>query len=123
MYVYIYIFIHLYIYIYILYGQKNKEADKLATKREAYLKNKAEWQVKIDARKLAVAEWDRVWATNPDWKEMMPPRPRFLRFVYLDESYVNKNHSLGHTWYDPNDEVGAAVFMKSGKGERLVSYS
>ena len=95
MYVYIYIFIHLYIYIYILYGQKNKEADKLATKHEAYLKHKAEWQVKTDARKLAVAEWDRLWATNPDWKLMMPPRPRFLRFVHLNKSYVNKNHSLG----------------------------
>ena len=94
------------------------EGDRLATARETYLKDKAAWQVLIDARELEVSEWDRL----PEAMKLFRPlRPKFLRFVYLDESYVNKNHSLGYTWYDPNDEVGAAVFMKSGKGERLVS--
>ncbi len=98
--------------------QKNKEQKKLADKRENYLKEKAEWQVKIDARNLEIAEWDRLSAEGGHM--LLPPRPKYLRFVYLDESYVNKNHSLGYTWFDPTDEYGAAVFMKSGKGERLV---
>ena len=43
-----------------------------------------------------------------------------LLFVYIDESYVHRNASLGYTWYDPEDEVKAAVTMKGGKGERLI---
>ena len=47
-------------------------------------------------------------------------RPEQLMFLFLDESYVNRNHSLGSTWYHPDDIEGAAVCMSSGKGERLV---
>ena len=64
---------------------------------------------------------------NPDYDESIlkegyngPLRPRHLVFVFLDESYVNRNHSLGSTWYHPDDVEGAAVCMSSGKGERLV---
>lgn len=43
----------------------------------------------------------------------------FLRpEVYLDESYVNKNHSNQLTWYW--DEDGSEVNKPSGKGERLI---
>lgn len=38
--------------------------------------------------------------------------------VYLDESYVNKNHSNQLTWYW--DEDGPEVNKPSGKGERLI---
>lgn len=38
--------------------------------------------------------------------------------VYLDESYVNKNHSNQFTWYW--DEDGPDVNKPSGKGERLI---
>ena len=41
-------------------------------------------------------------------------------FMYLDESYVNKNHCMGQTWYHEDDEYGAAGNIPSGKGERLV---
>ena len=47
-------------------------------------------------------------------------KPRQLVLVYIDESYVHKNASLGYTWYDPEDDVKAAVTMKGGKGERLI---
>ncbi|ETR67987.1 MAG: hypothetical protein OMM_04837 [Candidatus Magnetoglobus multicellularis str. Araruama] len=38
--------------------------------------------------------------------------------VYLDETYVNKNHSNHFTWYF--DEDGANVNKPSGKGQRLI---
>lgn len=38
--------------------------------------------------------------------------------VYLDESYVNKNHSNDFTWYSGED--GPWVQKPTGKGERLV---
>ena len=38
--------------------------------------------------------------------------------VFLDESYVNKNHSNDFTWYSGED--GAWVQKPTGKGERLI---
>lgn len=38
--------------------------------------------------------------------------------VYLDETYVNKNHSCGFTWYF--DEDGPSVNKPSGVGPRLI---
>ena len=38
--------------------------------------------------------------------------------VYLDESYVNKNHSNDFTWYSGED--GPCVQKPTGKGDRLV---
>ena len=38
--------------------------------------------------------------------------------VYLDESYVNKNHSNDFIWYSDID--GPWVQKPSGKGERLI---
>jgi transposase len=38
--------------------------------------------------------------------------------VYLDESYVNKNHSNDYIWY--SEEDGPWVQKPTGKGERLI---
>ena len=38
--------------------------------------------------------------------------------VYLDETYVNKNHSNDYIWY--SDEDGPWVQKPTGKGERLI---
>lgn len=38
--------------------------------------------------------------------------------IYLDESYVNKNHSNDFMWY--SDEDGPWVQKPTGKGERLI---
>ncbi len=38
--------------------------------------------------------------------------------VYLDESYVNKNHSNDYTWYFGED--GPWLQKPTGKGERLI---
>jgi len=43
-----------------------------------------------------------------------PLRPE----VYLDESYVNKNHSNDFTWY--SGEEGSWIQKPTGKGERLI---
>jgi len=83
------------------------------------LKDKATWQIAIDARKKEIAEYDAKPASGEHGSDPTP-RPRDLKFVFIDESYVNNNHSLGYTWYDEEHLVGPAVFMNSGKGERLV---
>jgi len=38
--------------------------------------------------------------------------------IYLDESYVNKNHSNDFTWY--SDEDGPWIQKPAGKGERII---
>ena len=38
--------------------------------------------------------------------------------IYLDESYVNKNHSNDFTWY--SEEDGPWIQKPTGKGERLI---
>lgn len=38
--------------------------------------------------------------------------------VYLDESYINKNHSSDNTWYFEED--GIILGKPTGKGERLI---
>ena len=38
--------------------------------------------------------------------------------VYLDESYINKNHSNDYTWYSSED--GPLIQKPTGKGERLI---
>jgi len=47
-------------------------------------------------------------------KDLATTRPE----VYLDESYVNKNHSNDFIWY--SDEDGPWVQKPTGKGERLI---
>ncbi len=43
-----------------------------------------------------------------------PIRPE----VYLDESYINKNHSNDNTWYFEED--GIVIGKPTGKGDRLI---
>ena len=38
--------------------------------------------------------------------------------VYLDESYINKNHSNDNTWY--SEEDGIIIGKPTGKGDRLI---
>lgn len=38
--------------------------------------------------------------------------------VYLDESYINKNHSNDNTWY--SEEDGVIIGKPTGKGDRLI---
>ena len=83
------------------------------------MKDKATWQIAIDARKKEIAEYDAKLASGELGSDPTP-RPRDLKFVFIDESYVNRNHSMGYTWFDKEHPVGPAVFMNSGKGERLV---
>lgn len=94
-----------------------KENEQNSRKRGIYLKRRAEWMHAIEERKREIAEWDREMEVG---HHQIRPRPRELLFLYLNESYVNKNHSIGMTWYHEDDDIGSAVNMPSGKGERLV---
>jgi len=43
---------------------------------------------------------------------------RYARKCYIDETYVNVNHSTARTWYDV--EEGPWVQKPAGKGPRLI---
>jgi len=71
--------------------QRFKEKDHVVVARQRYLR-----------RKIA----------NRQGKETVRPE------VYLDESYVNKNHSNDFVWYYNDD--GPWIQKPTGKGERLI---
>jgi transposase len=71
--------------------QRFKEKDHVVTARQRYLR-----------RKIA----------NRKGKGTVRPE------VYLDESYVNKNHSNDFVWY--YDDDGPWIQKPTGKGERLI---
>lgn len=75
-------------------SQHLKEKDHVIAARRRYLRKKRN---------------NRVSETNAD-----TVRPE----VYLDESYVNKNHSNDFIWYSGED--GHWVQKPTGKGERLI---
>jgi len=71
--------------------QRFKEKDHVVVARQRYLR-----------RKIA----------NRKGKDTVHPE------VYLDESYVNKNHSNDFVWY--YDDDGPWIQKPTGKGERLI---
>lgn len=71
--------------------QRFKEKDHVVAARQRYLR-----------RKIA----------NRKGKDTIRPE------VYLDESYVNKNHSSDFVWY--YDDDGPWIQKPTGKGERLI---
>ncbi|SEH07569.1 transposase [Candidatus Venteria ishoeyi] len=73
--------------------QHLKEKDYIVVARQHYLR-------KIKANR-----------TTSDGKIIRPE-------VYLDESYVNKNHSNDFVWYSSDD--GSLIQKPTGKGERLI---
>jgi transposase len=75
-------------------SQHLKEKDHVIAARQRYLRKKRENR-------------------SPE-REIDTIRPE----VYLDESYINKNHSNDFIWY--SDEDGPWVQKPTGKGERLI---
>lgn len=71
--------------------QRFKEKDHVVVARQRYLRKKI---------------------ANRKGKGMVRPE------VYLDESYVNKNHSNDFVWY--SDDDGPLIQKPTGKGERLI---
>jgi len=69
-----------------------KESDRIINMRRQYLRQKR---------------------SNRDEKNQLI-RPE----VYLDESYINKNHSNDNTWY--YEEDGIIIGKPTGKGDRLI---
>ena len=69
-----------------------KESDRIVIMRRQYLRSKRSNRD------------DKGWPTQSE--------------VYLDESYINKNHSNDNTWYFEED--GLIIGKPTGKGERLI---
>jgi len=69
-----------------------KETERIIIKRRQYLRQKLENR-------------------NPDGTTICPE-------IYLDESYINKNHSRDDTWYSSEDSP--TISKPTGKGERLI---
>jgi hypothetical protein len=94
-----------------------KECAEVVHKRERYILERHRYKKLIEKRDALIAEWDTVQRMGPHELEK---RPKELLFVYLDESYVNRNHSLGFTWYHPDEDTASAVNQPAGKGERFI---
>jgi transposase len=77
-------------------SQHLKEKDHVVAARQRYLRKKI--------RNRASDQSDNIETIRPE--------------VYLDESYVNKNHSNDYIWYYGED--GPWVQKPTGKGERLI---
>ena len=75
-------------------SQHLKEKDHVIAARQRYLREKI--------------------CNRANENDKSPPRPE----VYLDETYVNKNHSNDFIWYYGED--GPWVQKPTGKGERLI---
>ena len=64
--------------------------------------------------------WRHAYALNVLVSKHMPLDPGVLRVhVYMDESYINKNHKRDMTWYHVDEARPGEIGGKSGKGERL----
>jgi hypothetical protein len=99
-----------------LFGKTKKlllrrESDRITKLRRQYLQRRVLQDVEISERNSSMV-------IHSDGVE--GPNQRQLCYLYLDKSYVNRNHSRGETWYHPEDEYGCATNLPSGKGERLV---
>ena len=90
----------------------HKESDRITARRHNYLRNRQD----IDRR---IKERDE---DNERFKSsgQEGPHNRRMVYIYLDESYVHRNHSRGFSWFNLADDLLATVRGKSGKGERMV---
>ena len=89
-----------------------KEGPRIRAKRRIYLMERELYDAKIAINKKKRRDWINTRHCGPVEPELI--------YIYLDESYVNRNHCLGNTWYHPDDKYGSAANIPSGKGERLV---
>ena len=96
----------------------HKESERVTELRRRYLRNRMEWDTRMEGRRAALEEELKIF--EEAGAPVEGARQRRLVYVYLDESYVNRNHSRGFTWYHVDDVTGAAVHAAAGKGERLV---
>lgn len=99
-----------------LFGKTKKlllrrESDRITALRREYLKSRLSHDAIIAKRRLG-------FVNHAEGIE--GPNERQICYLYLDESYVNRNHCRGETWYHPEDQYGCACNLPSGKGERLV---
>lgn len=86
-----------------------RELARVVRKRNIYLKRNRDIDEEIAQRDAELAD-----------PHFIGPKRRRLVKVYIDESYVNVNHSLGYSWYHITDDLGNARNLPSGKGRRLV---
>ena len=98
-----------------LFGKTKKlllrrESDRITALRRKYLKTRIIHDGIIDKRKKSFVD-------HADG--VRGPNQREFCYLYLDESYVNRNHCRGETWFHPEDQYGCACNLPSGKVERL----
>lgn len=88
-----------------------RESERITHLRRQYLQRRVLQDEEIRQRKMSMVDHS---------EGVEGPNQRILCYLYLDESYCNRNHTRGFTWYHPTDAYGSACNLPSGKGERLV---
>ncbi|XP_064120247.1 uncharacterized protein LOC135224853 [Macrobrachium nipponense] len=75
----------------------------------------------VNGRKFLLEKNDVASARTKFLREMKAlKRSGYDSFVYLDETWINQNHTVRKCWIDPNSEKPTGIKPPTGKGSRLI---
>lgn len=75
---------------------------------------------KVDGRKFLIEKCDVVAARVIFLREMRHLKQSFKNIVYLDETWVNQNYTVGKCWQDTASQHATGIQPPTGKGSRLI---
>ncbi|XP_068250360.1 uncharacterized protein [Palaemon carinicauda] len=76
---------------------------------------------KVNGRKFLLERKDVASARTKFLREMKALKTSgYKSFVYLDETWINQNHTVGKCWIDINSENATGIKPPTGKGSRLI---
>lgn len=75
---------------------------------------------KIDGRKFLMERNDVVAARKRFLREIRQLKKSTRNVVYLDETWVNQNYTVGRCWIDSDSKQANGIKQPTGKGSRLI---
>lgn len=75
---------------------------------------------KIDGRKFLMERSDVALTRTRFLRQMRQCKQSFENYVYLDETWVNQNYTVGKCWIDTSSDKATGVNPPTGKGSRLI---
>ncbi|XP_064100794.1 uncharacterized protein LOC135211413 [Macrobrachium nipponense] len=75
---------------------------------------------KLDGRKFLMERYDVQCLRTRFLEKMQNVRENGRNVIYLDETWVNQNYTVGKCWKDNKCENASGIKVPSGKGGRLI---
>lgn len=75
---------------------------------------------KVDGRKFLMERSDVAAARTRFLREMQQVKESSQNIVYLDETWVNQNYTVGKCWTDTASPQATEIQQPTGKGSRLI---